>query len=215
MEIEEQEKGYYYRAIARHFFFRRGAPFLLSPRELEIIARWEAASVPLSIVLEGIDRAVEKVRRKKRPLSFLSLVFCDQEVQKVFKQYQERQVGANQPPLSQDKNEKIREAITDFLNHLPSALTHLRPIFLEALEILKLNDEKKEEKERKLEVLEEAIEEALLKEAGPEDKRDALTWIEREFPESRGSRKDEVFKIALLKLMREKYKVPHLLAFYY
>lgn len=213
MEAEEKERSFYYRAIARHFFFRRGAPFLLSPRELEIMARWEAASIPLPVVLEGVDRAVEKIRKKKRPLASLSLIYCDSEVRKAFAQYKERRVGAFYSRSSQDKYEKIRQAIRYFLDQLPSTLTHLRPLFLEALEVLQI--ENKEEREKRLESLEENIEEALLKGATLIEEKEVSLWIEKEFPGINDLDKREIFRTALLKLMREKYRVPHLLACYY
>lgn len=213
MEKEEQEGGHYYRAIARHFFLKRGAPFLLSPRELEIIARWEAASIPLPVVLEGINRSVEKARKKKRPLFAFSLLLCESEVQKAYAQYRERLVGGTRRSLARDKHESILQAINSFLQNLPSNLNNLKPILIEAREVIKTKDKK--EREIKLEALEEAMEGEIAAAARAEERKEVKAWIEKEFPEIRGAEKEEIFQTALIKLMREKYRIPHLLTCYY
>ncbi len=213
MEKEEQEGGYYYQAIARHFFLQRGAPFLLSPREIEIIARWEAASIPLSVVLEGIDRTIEKAKKRKWPLSSFSLLLCDGEVQRAYAQYRERLVGGTGRSSARDKYEDILQAVNSFLQNLPSHLNNLKPILIEAMEVIKAGE--KEERERKLEALEEAMEGELIAAARNEERKEVKAWIEKEFSENRGEEKDEIFKQALIKWMREKYRVPHLLTYYY
>ena len=213
MEREEEERGYYYRAIARHFILRRGAPFLLSPREIDLIARWEEASIPLPVVLEGIDRSVERMKKKKRFLGSFSLLLCDGEVQKAYAQHRERLVGASRKALVRDKHKDIMKAIERFLGELPASLAGLKPIFLRALEVMKLED--KGAKEKQLEDLEEALEEKLIEAAGEEERQEVRAWIEREFPGVSGSEREEIFKTALLKFMWEKYRVPHLLTCYY
>ncbi len=117
MKKEDQEGEYYYRAIARYFFLKRGAPFLLSPRELDLIARWEAASIPLMVVFEGIDRSLEKARKKEALLCF-SLLLCDGEVQRAYAQYRERLVGKTRLSVAPDKHENILQAINYFLQNL-------------------------------------------------------------------------------------------------
>lgn len=213
MGKENQEGGHYYQAIARHFFLKRGAPFLLSPRELEIIACWEAASIPLPVVLEGIDRSVEKARKKKRPFSTFSLLLCDGEVKRAYAQYRERLVGGTRPSLAGDKHEHILHALDSFLQNLPSNLNNLKPILIEALEMIKTGDKK--EREGKLEALEEAVDQKLVAAANAEERKEARIWLEKEFSGIRGAEKEEIFKTALIKLMREKYRVPHLLTCYY
>jgi len=213
MEKEEEERGYYYRAIARHFILRRGAPFLLSPREIELIARWEASSIPLPVVIEGIDRTVEKMKKKKRPLASFSLLLCASEVARAYAQHRDRLVGVSRRTQVKDKHNDILKAIEKFLAELPASLTGLKPIFLRALEVMKLED--KGAREKQLEDLEEALEEKLVEAASEEEREKVSAWIEREFPAITGLEKEEIFKTALIKFMWEKYRVPHLLTCYY
>lgn len=213
MKKEDQEGEYYYRAIARYFFLKRGAPFLLSPRELDLIARWEAASIPLMVVFEGIDRSLEKARKKKRPYSAFSLLLCDGEVQRAYAQYRERLVGKTRLSVAPDKHENILQAINYFLQNLPSNLSNLKPILIEALEVIKTGDKK--DREGKLEALEEAMDREMVAAARAEERKEVKAWIEKEFPGIGGAEKEEIFKTALVKLMREKYRIPHLLTCYY
>lgn len=213
MDREDQEGGHYYRAIARHFFLKRGAPFHLSPRELEIIARWEAASIPLPVILEAIDRTVEKAKKKKRPFFAFSLLLCDGEVQRGYAQYRERLVGGTRRSAARDKHENILQAINSFLQNLPSNLNSLKPILIEAREIILTGDKK--ERERKLEALEEAMDKEIAAAAQAEERKEVKTWMEKEFAGVRGTEKEEIFQTALVKLMREKYRIPHLLTCYY
>jgi hypothetical protein len=213
MEKEEEERGYYYRAIARHLILRRGAPFLLSPREIDLIARWEAASIPLPVVLEGIDRSVERMKKKKRFLASFSLLLCDGEVQRAYAQHRERLVGGSRRIQVKEKHNEILKAVEKFLAELPASLTSLKPIFLQALEAIRLED--KGAREKQLEDLEEALEEKLVEAASEEERQEVRAWIDREFPGVTGPEKEEIFKTALIKFMGEKYRVPHLLTCYY
>lgn len=213
MEREEEDRGYYYRAIARHFILRRGAPFLLSPREIDLIARWEQASIPLPVVLEGIDRSVERMKKKKRFLASFSLLLCDGEVQRAYAQHRERLVGASRRAQIKDKHSEILKEVEKFLEHLPASLASLKPFFLQALEVLKLEDKKA--KEKQLEDLEAVLEEKLVEAASAEERQEVRAWIDREFPGVTGPEKEEIFKTALIKFMWEKYRVPHLLTCYY
>jgi hypothetical protein len=213
MEKEEEERGYYYRAIARHLILRRGAPFLLSPREIDLIARWEAASIPLPVVLEGIDRSFERMKKKKRFLASFSLLLCDGEVQRAYAQHRERLVGGSRRIQVKEKHNEILKAVEKFLAELPASLTSLKPIFLQALEAIRLED--KGAREKQLEDLEEALEEKLVEAASEEERQEVRAWIDREFPGVTGPEKEEIFKTALIKFMGEKYRVPHLLTCYY
>ena len=64
MPVEISDQSEYYRRIAKEFLQRRGAPFFLSPRDMAVIAGWEARRVPLAAVLEGIDRAFERSKSR-------------------------------------------------------------------------------------------------------------------------------------------------------
>ncbi len=210
---EEREKRHYYQAIARHFFLERGGPFLLSARDLEVIAKWEMMGIPLPVVLEGIDRAVEKRKKQRRPLKFFSLLGCDLEVQRAFGQHRDRLVGKQKEFGSKDKRPKIMAALEEFLKKVPPAWQSLKPIMIEAKEIYGQRDIKN--LAARLEFLEEEVDRLLLAGATVQEKRDILAWVEKEFPAASSAEKEELLQTALLKSLRDKYRIPHLLTCYY
>ena len=71
----------YYRAIEEEFLKRRGAPMLLSPRDWTLVAEWQAAGIPLRVVLQGIANVFDAFQRRApghRRINSLS--YCRQEV---------------------------------------------------------------------------------------------------------------------------------------
>ncbi len=61
---EPGEAGDYYRAVEEEFLRRRGAPLLLSPRDWALIGDWQAAGIPLRIVLQGIANVFDAFERR-------------------------------------------------------------------------------------------------------------------------------------------------------
>ncbi len=213
MEEEEREKSRYYQAIARLYFLWRGGPFLLSARDLETIAKWEEMGFPLPVVLEGIERFYEKWRRRRPRSKLPPLAFSHEEVLRAFRQYQERLVGQRRKAIPHDKYQQVQEAAANFLKSLPSSWSSLQLIFHEASKVL--NESDVQLKERKLEELEEEVDRQLRLLATEEEKREVEQWVEKEFGKPPEKEKQELVSIALLKYMRQKYKVPHLLTCYY
>lgn len=209
---EELEPGYYYRTIARHFWLHAGARFLLSARDLQVIAKWESQEIPLPVILEGIEACL---KRKKPQPGFRrgSLAACDREVQKAFAQFRDRRVGQSQPLTRVDKKKKVLQAVEEFLNDFPPALLRLQPVFSRARSLLEQGET--EIIALELEALEAAVEIGLAELATEEEKKAVRTSLEEEL-RSLGVRPDEeIMKTALLKYLRQKYRVPHLLTCYY
>ncbi|HET7294174.1 MAG TPA: hypothetical protein VFM88_17235 [Vicinamibacteria bacterium] len=57
-------------AIEAHLGARRGAPFVLSPRDFGLARGWHAAGLPLATVLVGIDRALDDAGERAASLGF-------------------------------------------------------------------------------------------------------------------------------------------------
>jgi len=88
------ERDRYFQEISRAFLARRGAPFFLSPKDLELIASWEKAGIPLALVLEGIERAFAPLPAGAAPRGkVLTLAFCQNQVRKLHELRRERRVG--------------------------------------------------------------------------------------------------------------------------
>ena len=107
----------YYREIAGRFLARRGAPLFLSAKDLDLIATWEKAGVPLAVVLEGIDRAFAgRGRRGPAAGKVLALSFCAPEVLRGFERVRDRRVGRDRAlPARIDRRSAVRAAAEAFL----------------------------------------------------------------------------------------------------
>jgi hypothetical protein len=88
------ERDRYFQEISRAFLTRRGAPFFLSPKDLDLISSWEKAGVPLAIVLEGIDRAFAPCLEGRRPRGkVLTMAYCQNQVRRLYDLRRDRLVG--------------------------------------------------------------------------------------------------------------------------
>jgi hypothetical protein len=121
------ERDRYFREISRTFLARRGAPFFLSPQDLELIATWERDGVPLALVLEAIERAfppagaADLPRGKPRPLTF-----CRNQVRRLWDVRRDRLVGAAQTgPAGAGRGGQKSKALAEvdaFLEHVECPL---------------------------------------------------------------------------------------------
>lgn len=208
-----KEKSRYYQSIARHFFIERGAPFFLSSKELDLIAKWERMEIPLFIVLEGIKNAFGNYRRKPgRKARIQSLGFCNLQVLRAYEQYRERRVGQKKGVI--ERNEKRKRAKAEmqrFLETIPLPIEYLKEKFSQAEQILSQARFDEEQLER----IEEEVEELLFMNT-PEDEKGKIkaeVLVEYEFRE-----KEEflrIFKIKLMKFLRGKYKIPYVSLYHY
>jgi hypothetical protein len=206
--------GRYYREIAGRFLARRGAPLFLSAKDLDLIASWELAAVPLDAVLEGIDRAFEARRgRRSAGDKVLSLSFCAPQVLKAFERVRDRRVGA---PLAAaasrpDRRAAVRAAVEAFLGEIPAALDPLKKLFQEALGRLDgagLSDEDAEALDKKVDAF-------LVETAAPADRAAARAEVRaehRSLPAGEAARSADV---RLARRRREVFKVPYLSVYYY
>jgi hypothetical protein len=88
------ERDRYFQEISRAFLARRGAPFFLSPKDLDLISSWEKVGVPLATVLEGIDRAFAPLPEGKRPRGkVLTMAYCQNQVRRLYDLRRDRRVG--------------------------------------------------------------------------------------------------------------------------
>jgi len=210
---KQKHRSRYFQTIARYFFAHRGAPFWLSSKELDLISRWETAGIPLQVVLEGMNRAFAKSRTRPESRFYpRSLLYCDYEVKTSFEQFRERQVGKSQtrPPQELKKN-RAKEAIEKFIENMPSSLMYLREVYARARDILS----QKETSEEKLEYLEEQIEKLLLERATPEEKAVVKNFVKEKYDVKNEQQFDLMWKIKLVKYLREKYEVPYVSIYYY
>jgi hypothetical protein len=112
------ERDRYFQEISRAFLARRGAPFFLSPKDLELIESWEKAGVPLAVVLEGIDRAFAPTSEGKRLRGkVLTMAYCQNQVRKLYDLRRDRRVGLSgrTVPGRDEKKKRAIAAVDEFL----------------------------------------------------------------------------------------------------
>ena len=213
MEISAKEKEQYFRLISRRFLSIRGAPFFLSSKELDQIENWLQTGIPLRVVLEGIQFAYEDFRKKPvRRSRKLYLVFCNAMVLKSFKQYKDRKVGLTQKVDNEDdKKEKVKKEGQEFLEKMPDEVAYLKAVYLGAVKELsreKFNEDNLEQYEEKIEAL-------LLMNASQEEKDKAEEYARRELKILDAGELGRVINLKIIKLMRDKYKIPYVSPYYY
>ncbi|HEX8709826.1 MAG TPA: hypothetical protein VF723_16410 [Pyrinomonadaceae bacterium] len=84
----------YFTEIEDTFIRRRGKHLLLSPMDWALIESWKEMGVPLHVALNGIERSFDSFEAKPRRRSVKSLLYCQEEVEAQFAEWQESQVGA-------------------------------------------------------------------------------------------------------------------------
>jgi hypothetical protein len=205
----------YFREIAARFIALRGAPFSLSPADINLIFLWESSGVPLSTVLEGIESSFSL--RPGRPHvsgKIRTLSFCRMSVERAFERHRDRGVGGNRPPDDKKASAKraaARTAVREFLGRRSADLVELVPEFETAMVLLAADRPEAEA----LEDLDGRIEAALRALAGAEERLAAERAIRREHPGLRGAAKAAAVGVVLVKSAREKHRIPYVSLFYY
>ncbi len=87
----------YFSEIEQLFIRRRGRNLLLSPLDWALIENWQERQVPLHIILRAIERIFDTVdKQSSRKRTVKSLLYCKEEIEAQFAEWQQRQVGAGQ-----------------------------------------------------------------------------------------------------------------------
>ena len=203
----------YFQSIALHFFKHRGAPFFLSSKEIDYIARWEKMGIPLHVVLEGIERSFESYRRKPgRKTKIQSLAFCDLQVLKAFEQNRERKVGHKKRIVERhEKRDQARAEVERFLAKIPQQILYLKETYSLAQKVLSQSHFDEEELER----IEGKIEELLWKNSLDDEKERVKSGVLKDYEFKQDEEFERIFKIKLVKVLRDKYKIPYISLFYY
>ena len=85
----------YFTEIEDEYVRRRGSHVLIT-----LIEAWRQLEIPLSIVLRGINAAFDSFDRlPQRGRKVNSLLYCQQEVEALYQQYRESQIGSNEPSV--------------------------------------------------------------------------------------------------------------------
>jgi signal transduction histidine kinase len=131
----------YFTEIEDTFIRRRGKHLWLSPMDWSLMESWKEMGIPLHVALRGIERAFDSFEAKPRRRSVKSLLYCQEEVEAQFLEWQEAQVGA---ALVNSNGDGASEKTT-----VDASLPFPRAVILEHLErarasLSRICDERKE-----------------------------------------------------------------------
>ena len=118
----------YFTEIEDIFIRRRGKHIFLSPLDWALIESWKERGVPLHVALRGIQKAFDSYESRPRKRSIKTLFYCQEEVEALYADWLDSQVGSNNNGKKDGANELTesddsalpfpRETI---LNHLSDA----------------------------------------------------------------------------------------------
>ena len=234
----------YFSEIEQLFIRRRGRNLLLSPLDWALIESWQERQIPLHIILRAVGTVfdnADKQPNKKRVVK--SLLYCKEEIEAQFAEWQERQVGQAQSSKfkvqsSKSENQNADENIAPENNSFPNetiaahlarvaaelnrakeqADADLRPLLERvAARLAKLRAEKTsaEAAEEILEKLDALIDARLLEKNGDERLK---AEIEQAIAAYKNKMERDVyqrtFELMILKRLREKAAIPRLGLFY-
>jgi hypothetical protein len=224
----------YFTEIEEHFQRRRGTILLLSTLDWALIETWKEAGIPLEAVLRGIDEAFDHYdRRPSKTRKVNSLAFCSQEVLAAAEEMKEAAVGSKRETKERDSG----LSADDVCAYLTKNAALLRVPELEGVvehvvreaagSLLTMADDLKqnttkhlhlEDVERRLTVLEEKLQAALLT-STPEQVLLAIrSDADRQIAAYRGKMNapqiEQLHKQFLQKRLLERYLLPRLSLFY-
>jgi hypothetical protein len=163
--------------------------------------------------LEGIERSFESYRRKPgRKAKIQSLAFCDLQVLKAFEQDRERKVGHKKRIVERrEKRDRARAEVERFLSKIPQQIGYLKEAYSLAQKVLSQTHFDEEELER----IEGKIEELLWKNAVDEEKEKVKRGVLKDYEFKQAEEFERIFRIKLVKVLRDRYKIPYISLFYY
>jgi hypothetical protein len=220
----------YFTEIEEHFQRRRGTLLILSTLDWALIETWKDAGIPLEAVLRGIDATFDKWDRKpSKSRKVNGLGFCSQEVLAAVEDMKEANVGASagsaKPSIDpkevaafMEKNAaalasaKLPDKVESLAREQASVLTEL------ASTVRQSGVASLEDLERRMTVMEEKLQAALLASSPDEQVLEIRTQADRELAPYRRNMSapqiDQLHKQYLNKKLLERYGLPRLSLFY-
>lgn len=223
-------KDPYFEDIEAAFVSRRGKHLFLGPKDWLLVAEWKHSGIPLHIVINAIDNVFKNRKDEHRKVNSIS--YCKQEVEALFAEWSESQVGKHE---TSEATEPEEDYTTQTQQNLLSRLYKLQEIEAESPDKLKMaiqsvipllhaetknfgqhrNPQKLEEK---LTAFEQQLNDALLESVTTVEGMKHLLEIEAELSAYKSQLTKEEFAKQInelfLKRLRERFGVPRLSLFY-
>jgi len=208
-----KDRESYSQSITRHLFSLRGAPFLLSAREWEVLESWADSEIGLEQVLEGIKQGYAALRsqRIKRGRK-LTLNYCHVFVLQAHAQHQDRQTGkAVRIHSPENKRREIRAAVTAFLRKFPEGLEDLRDTF----DKIRAHLDEGGGADEKLELWDEEIDRLLFLRASQEERSRLNHELAAEYGPKDAVELERLVRLKWVKNLRDRFRIPYVSPFYY
>ncbi len=203
-----------------------------------LIESWKEMGVPLHVALRGIERSFDSFEAKPRRRSVKSLLYCQEEVEAQFAEWQEAQVGAaeekNGERAPQERGDDShlpfsRAAILEHLGRVSGALLQIcderrkrrKDDLCDALaravsRLKELEEDFKraarpdaEKLEDALTSLEKILDEALLSSLSPRELKAARAEAEEQLEPYRGRMERSIFEQTLENLLLKRLRDGH------
>ena len=204
-----EDRSVYFQTIANFVLQHRRGHLFLTPHEMFLIDRWLRQQIPLRAVLEGLRRAAEFWREKRKSPRTFTLVRVERFVLAAYQSFREREVGRQRKPASSPEagfdRKRILAILRPWVRPRNERLKPLSPFFKQALEILQ--QEKFEA--ILLEELDEKIDQILLKMALPEERQAAEAEVQTYLQESSPREVKKLLERAIIKHLRRKWQIPY------
>ena len=128
----------YFLEIEARFAERRGTPFLFSAKDWSLMKSWSDDGIPLSIVLEAIDKCFDNSVQAGRRRTISSLSYCRHAVKDLWGERKDLFVG-DAETIPEQSTVEILARLGESLRNVAAANTHLsRPLESAAMRITSL-----------------------------------------------------------------------------
>lgn len=125
----------YLRAVEELFTTLRGAPHILSPKDMQLARQWWKDDIPLTAVSTGIGEVLDRRRSAGEKDPVVSLSYCRHAVARSARRLAERRVGAS-PDSAEDGGIGVANAVAGLAAALAEASGGCRTEYPEAAEVI-------------------------------------------------------------------------------
>jgi hypothetical protein len=179
-----------------------------------MLSSWEEKGIPLRVVLDGMERAFEKYRKRPgaggRKIS--SLAFCESEILRAHAEHRDRGVGRpGKRESREEKRRRIKAQVQRFLLSMPPETAFVGEVYREALSVLS----RKSAAEEALEQLDAKAEELISRHADAATRAEIEKQVRADFPGRPAEELRGLFLTELVRRWRERYRIPYVSLFYY
>lgn len=212
MNSQDNGQSRYYQTIAREFLERRGAPFLLSPRDQAVIAAWEEKRIPLDVALEGIGRAFDGFKTRARGTRGVSLAYCERQVEAALAQYWDRSAGRRRAAGPRpEKKEKARKEVEKARRSLTLDDEEVARLLDAALALLA----EREPDEAALERIDAEVDEIFWSRATEAERSASAAEARKEIRGRRSAGLEAAIRRKIVKAARAGRRIPRVSLYYY